>query len=195
LFVQCQGYIAKKDHRNAIKVLNQAIDIEPTNPFLITQLGIVYFFNNNCEQGLEYCKKALELDSNQIRALEMLLEFYVEEGEPEKAQVYFDKLKALDSTYINVLLKRGDNLYRNQRSHPAVEVWKRALIYTPGDPEIISRVNVVAEQDFMDNLINKFDNYDQAIEFYKRKSEENPNDEFAKRMIQWVEKRALGLDY
>ena len=195
LFRQSQDLIARRNIQGILRTLNQALEIEPRNPSIFVQLGVISFLDNNYDKGIEYFNRALDIDSNQMKALEMLMEHYTKEGEPGKVQVYFDKLKAVRFVYSDVLVKRGDILFNKQKPHQAVEQWKKALIFTPRDREIISRINEIAEQDFMDKLLNKFDTIDKAKEFYKRKSEEGPDDKFAKKMVLWAERRSLGLDY
>ena len=106
--------MARRNIREATRVLNQALEAEPRNPSLFTQLGVISFLGNNYNEGVKYFNRALDLDANQLPALEGLMEYYMIEGEPEKVQIYFDRLKAIGAAYSDVLVRRGDILFNVQ---------------------------------------------------------------------------------
>lgn len=195
LFRQSQDFIARRDTYSARRSLTQALEIEPNNASILVQLGITFFLRNGYEEGISYFEKALEIDPNHLIALEILMEHYIKEGEPEKVQIYFDRLKSIAPKYSELLVNRGDTLFKDQKSHQAVELWKNALLFTPRNYEIMARINNIAEQDFMDKLLKRFSSIQEAKEFYKQKSEQDPEDTFARKMILWAERRSLGLNY
>lgn len=196
LFQKSQEYLTRKDVKGSLEILNSVLSSEPRNPTILSQIGITYFLLHNFDKGIEYCKKAIEQDSTQILPLETLMEVYIIEGKPEKVKHYFENLKSLGAKYVYVLKVRASNCFKDHKPELAINWWKKALIFDPLNQEIISKVNAVAEQDFMDKHLKKFDNdYSKAIEFYKQKLEKDPNDDFYKRMVLWAEKRSLGLEY
>ncbi|MGB0931053.1 MAG: tetratricopeptide repeat protein [Chitinophagales bacterium] len=83
----------RQDSQKAIEYLEQSIAINPNNPNVLQDLGIVYNMTNQYEKALKVGLKALELQPNNKELMTNVGVTYRNLGNEEQAAVYFEKAK------------------------------------------------------------------------------------------------------
>jgi tetratricopeptide (TPR) repeat protein len=75
----------------AISHLAQAISLDPTNPKLRLQLGILYYNLQDKEQAIKLINQAIELKPNWSLPYQNLYRVYLEEKDTERAKIYLQE--------------------------------------------------------------------------------------------------------
>ena len=75
----------------AISHLAQAISLDPTNPKLRLQLGILYYNLQDKEQAIKLINQAVELKPNWSLPYQNLYRVYLEEKDTERAKIYLQE--------------------------------------------------------------------------------------------------------
>lgn len=94
------SYMASNNLPLALKELLEAAELDPTNPYIQNNLGIVYFLREKYELSNKYFQKALDLNSRFTDARNNLARLMIEQKQYSKAQKILDTVLA-DLTYTN----------------------------------------------------------------------------------------------
>ena len=62
--------------KEALKMIDRGLELEPTNPYVLRNVGRFYTIIGRTDKAIEYCKKALENDPIQRTALGYLIDAY-----------------------------------------------------------------------------------------------------------------------
>jgi tetratricopeptide (TPR) repeat protein len=184
------------DIKKSFETLQMAYNIEPDNPLILSQLGLIYFTSGQVEDAINFLERALEIDPGNAIALEILLVVYKHEGDPEKVEKLFNQLKKKGPNYVESYINQGDKLFEEGSFDLATKSWKQALNLDPHNPEILMRLSAISEIDKRDEELKKFNgDYERAKNYYKQQIKEDPNNKRAKEMFLWAEKKSLGLKF
>jgi tetratricopeptide (TPR) repeat protein len=84
------------DDEKAEKVFLEALELSPTNPVVLNNLGNLYFLRGNAKNAIEYYERASKTDSFDGEILINLCKAYLLDGDKVQAGIYFDKAVVLD---------------------------------------------------------------------------------------------------
>jgi len=94
----------------AINSYNEALKLDPNNPYSLTQIGIVYYQNKDYQNAKTNLDKALELKPDYSNALYFSGLIFDQLSQKDKAIEQFTKLAQLNSDSKNDIQKIIDNL-------------------------------------------------------------------------------------
>lgn len=89
--LHAEGYALRREHDNAVKEYQAALQRNPTEPELHEALGEFYLDNHNDEDAATELEKVLALDPSRTHALYLLGRLYVQQRENEKAVPYLER--------------------------------------------------------------------------------------------------------
>lgn len=119
----------------ALRDLMKAEELDPANPVIQNNLGLVYFFRERYDMAEKHLKKALSLDGKYSEARNNLARVYIETGKyapaEKEVRVVLDDLTygSPDKAYINLGLIKF-----NQKDYPAArQAFERVLQSSPDD--------------------------------------------------------------
>jgi Flp pilus assembly protein TadD len=119
----------------AIKSLDTAIALEPSNPVLYWRMGNNYAIASNLPKAIEYYQKAIELKSDYVGAYVSLSAAYEANKEMDKAVETYGKIMSVAASNPEALFNYGRLLYnRNQKEdrNNAEKLWLQAVNLQPG---------------------------------------------------------------
>lgn len=153
----------------AIKSLDEASKLEPTNAVLMWRLGNNYMLQNNPAKAVEYYQKAINLKQDYVGAYISLSAAYEANKDIEKAiDVYASLIKAGLRNNSEVLFNLGRLLYnRGTRDdkNDAEQLWLEAVKFQPEYSNALFSLGLLYE--------NKNDK-NKALEYYYKVKELNP---------------------
>ncbi|MDP3028610.1 MAG: tetratricopeptide repeat protein [Deltaproteobacteria bacterium] len=140
-----ESYEQLGQYDKAIKVLSQAVKIEPDSYEYIKSLGDIYYAIDNYKQAIQYYEKALFLlssDSNRSwyidyaksRVYSSLARSYYETGEYAKATNAYKKAIELDPKNTGALYRLGLAYWQLSQYPEAISVFSLYIEAKPDDP-------------------------------------------------------------
>lgn len=81
----------------ALKLIQKAVDISPTNPSFLDSLGWAYYKLNKLDEAEKYLKSAARLDTSSATILEHLGDVYHKQGKNELAKTSWQKALKISS--------------------------------------------------------------------------------------------------
>lgn len=94
------------EYKLAIEALYKALDVEPNNIEVLTQLAEIYALMNDLERSIQYYKDIIEIDENNLSAICALFNKYFTIGKFKDALFYAQKAVSLspsDKNYIQLV--------------------------------------------------------------------------------------------
>ncbi len=153
----------------AIKSLDRASELEPTNPILMWRLGNNYMLKNNHVKGIEYYQKSINLKKDYIGAYTSLASAYELTKEIEKAvEIYKNIIQSGVNNNPEILFNFGRLLYnRGQKGDKgdAEKLWLEAVRLQPSYSNALYSLGLLYE--------NKGDKSN-ALEYYYKVKDLNP---------------------
>jgi tetratricopeptide (TPR) repeat protein len=179
----------------AIKCYNEAINLEPGNPYYLTQKGMILLrkgilSQNEKEKGDFFAsaedlfKKAIELKSDFAPAHFQLAMVYYNRGDLDNAISKMEETKNLAPLDVGLAFQLGVAYYQKGDYQKAKEELERAISITPDYANALYFLGLTYDQ---------LGEREKAIEKFKRVSELNPDNEEVKKIISNLEsgKKAL----
>ncbi|OGD83478.1 hypothetical protein A2572_00220 [Candidatus Collierbacteria bacterium RIFOXYD1_FULL_40_9] len=115
-----QSFIGSADGATnlAISHLAQAISLDPTNPKLRLQLGILYYNLQDKEQAVKLINQAAELKPNWSLPYQNLYRIYLEEKDNERAKIYLQEaIKYLENNSEDFQKLQEELINLNQKTN------------------------------------------------------------------------------
>jgi len=179
----------------AIKCYDEASKLEPSNPYYLTQKGVMIlrkgilsqdekekndFFN----EAQELFEKAINLKSDYAPAHFQLAMTYYSQGKLDEAISKMEETKALASLDVGLAFQLGVVYYQKGNYQKAKEELEKAISLVPDYANALY---------FLGLTYDELGEREKAIEKFKRVSELNPDNEEVKRIISNLEtgKKAL----
>jgi len=179
----------------AIKCYDEASKLEPSNPYYLTQKGVMIlrkgilsqdekekndFFN----EAKELFEKAINLKSDYAPAHFQLAMTYYSQGKLDEAISKMEETKNLASLDVGLAFQLGVAYYQKGNYQKAKEELERAISLVPDYANALY---------FLGLTYDELGEREKAIEKFKRVSELNPDNEEVKRIISNLEtgKKAL----
>ncbi|MBD3276273.1 MAG: tetratricopeptide repeat protein [Candidatus Marinimicrobia bacterium] len=88
--------IQDKNLKQAVKLVNEALDADPENASYLDTKGWVFYKLGKYQQAREYIEKALAIDGENAEVLEHLGDIYKKLGQNARAQDYYQRASQLD---------------------------------------------------------------------------------------------------
>ncbi|OGZ18439.1 MAG: hypothetical protein A2Z68_01865 [Candidatus Nealsonbacteria bacterium RBG_13_38_11] len=107
-----------------------AVNLEPTNPILITELGKLYFLSNDIERAKESFNRAKELKPDYIEASVQLALLY-ETDNPKEAISQMEALAASFPSNVEALFQLGRLYLNNNQTDKAIVQFEKAIQIFP----------------------------------------------------------------
>ena len=153
----------------AIKSLDTAIALEPTNPVLYWRMGNNYAIANNLPKAIEYYQKAIDLKSDYVGAYVSLSAAYEANKDMDKAVETYGKIMSVAANNPEALFNYGRLLYnRNQTGDRdnAEKLWLQAVNIQPGYSNALYSLGLLYE--------SRGDK-DKALQYYYKVKDLNPD--------------------
>jgi tetratricopeptide (TPR) repeat protein len=179
----------------AIKCYDEASKLEPSNPYYLTQKGVMLLrkgiLSQNEKEKEEFFtqaedlfKKAIELKSDYAPAHFQLAMVYFNQGNLDDAISKMEETKNLAPLDVGLAFQLGVAYYQKGNYQKAKEELERAILITPDYANALYFLGLTYDQ-----LGEK----EKAMEKFKRVSELNPENEEVKKIISNLEagKKAL----
>ncbi len=163
----------------AVQAFAQANKLEPSNPVLATELGKAYFNNGQTEEAILSLKQALDLKSDYSEAGFSLAKAYVRQGEDEQALKILEEITGRynDTT---VYYEQGRIYFNQQKYDQAINKFKQVISISPNYANALYSLGLALEET---------GNNEEALEYYKKVLELNPENTEVKERTEELEKR------
>ncbi|MCI0539402.1 MAG: tetratricopeptide repeat protein, partial [Verrucomicrobiales bacterium] len=98
------------DYKAARATIEQILERRPGLDSAYNNLSLIALGENKLEEAMEIAEGALRRDDRNVAALANMIRFLVIGGQPEKARLYADRLKAIDLSGPDVWIKKAEAL-------------------------------------------------------------------------------------
>lgn len=135
-----------EDYSGSVTSSEYAIAIDPEDPDGLMSKANGLLKLDNYEEAIRIFKKAINLveanhDDETLAHIYQELAFaYNAIGQIEEALAMLDKTDSLPCDHIDMLILRGHLLLSQQRIEEAESFFKRAMIQSDGDPDVVLRI-------------------------------------------------------
>jgi tetratricopeptide (TPR) repeat protein len=157
-----------------IKAFERAIELEPRNPILLTELGKLHIINDDLTKARELLIQALEKRSDYPEAILFLGTLEEKEGNTEKAIEYLKELVKINPFSVDYRFQLGRLYYNQNKYDEASQQFEIAIQLFPSHSNSLYSLALIYEKQ---GDINK------AIEYFTKVSELNPDNEEIKNKI------------
>lgn len=113
----------------SIPAFERAINLEPTNPVLLAELGKVYFENNDNKNAIFNFEEALKMKNNYDDAALYLAKAYEEEMQTDKALAVLNNISETQNS--DIVYEIGKIYYNQKRYDQAINKFKETLALSP----------------------------------------------------------------
>ena len=148
----------------AINSFSKALELEPTNPVLATELGKAYANNNQIDQAMKYFIKALQLKSDYYEASFSLAKTYIKQGQESQAEGLLSEM-ANETGSVEIYYELGRFYYNQGEVKKAILQFNKVLEMFPNYSNAIFSLGIANE------AIN--DN-ERALDYYQEVLNLNP---------------------
>jgi len=98
------------DYKAARATIEQILKRRPGLDSAYNNLSLIAMGENKLEEAMEIAEGVLRRDDCNVHALANMIRFLVMSGQPEKARIYADRLKAIDLPIADVWIKKAEAL-------------------------------------------------------------------------------------
>ncbi|MFY9308893.1 MAG: tetratricopeptide repeat protein [Bacteroidia bacterium] len=170
-------YINNNMAGKAIEPLERAIALKPNDGIAAyNNLGFAYTIIQQYKKGIEYCQKAVDIDSTFQLAKNNLNWAKSEQEKILNAIKEMDKVPSEQKDAGHYLLQ-GLNYLKLQEYDKAIEVWKTILVKEPKNVGALNNIGVA----YMSML-----KYKDAVDTFTKATEADPNDQLSKNNLNWA---------
>jgi tetratricopeptide (TPR) repeat protein len=171
-----EAYLFKNDGGNALTNFEMAISNNPTSPYLLAKMGIIFVRTKNLEEATKFFTKAIEADPNYPPAHREFSDMYFFTGKFEKAKTEYDAyLKYTDQTP-EIKVRNVINLYKTDRFDDVVTTANAELVNQPKNYKLYRYLGyALVKQDKMVDAENALNNYFSLVPKDKILSTDYPN--------------------
>lgn len=161
----------------AIKSFEGALALEPKNPAILTQMGILYLSSDDKEKAREYLEKASALKSDYVPSQIQLARLESEAGDEEATRERLENLVAKSQFSVEARFELG-RLYFNQGAYSkAREQFEAAVILFPNHSNSLYSLGLTYE---------KLDMLDEALLAFEKALSLNPGSEIIQEQIDLI---------
>jgi len=106
----------------AIAVAKRALDLDPASPAVSHGLGVQFYLARHLDEGIEQCKKTLEMDANFAVAYGLLGQLYVSKGLYREAVPVLEKYSQLSGGSVTSRAQLGNVYAQSAKQGQALEI-------------------------------------------------------------------------
>jgi tetratricopeptide (TPR) repeat protein len=182
----------QKHYPEALRLLQQALQIDPGNPTVHNNLGVALCGMGRHEEGLVALRRALALDAEFADACCNIGRALCDTGRHAESLVYFDRAVALEPEIADIHFQRAAALDRLQRRDEALAAYERVVELNPGHAEAhCKRGHLLSHaKRFRDALVS----YDRAIAANPQYAEAHCNRANALRLLGHLPEALVSVD-
>jgi Tfp pilus assembly protein PilF len=158
----------------AIKSYEEAVKLEPANPYLYTELGRVYLAKNDFEKAKENFQKAIDLKADYAPAHFQLAMVFVAEGKTDEAIEKLEATKQVAPFDQGLAFQLGMIYYQKEDFDKARGEFERAVSLDP---------NYSNARYFLGLIYDRQKQKEKAIEQFEKIAELNPDNEEVKKIL------------
>lgn len=158
----------------AIKSYEEATKLEPTNPYLYTELGRVYLAKNERDKTKEQFQKALDLKPDYAPARFEIALIYVGENKIAEAIVEMENAKRDSPLDVGVAFQLGVLYYNDKQYDKAKAEFERAVSLN---------ANYSNARYFLGLIYDRQDKKSEAISQFEKVANLNPDNEEVKKIL------------
>lgn len=167
---QASNKFMKKDINGAIACLNEAIKINPNNPYFYLNRGFIKHFVHDYDSAMADYNQALQISPKFAYAYNNRGVLKVSVNDIQGAFDDYATALSINPKYADVYYNRGNLKYMTDDLQGALEDYDKAIEYNPKDSEAYNNRGVVKKR--LDYNIGALSDYSQAIAL-------NPKDSIA----------------
>lgn len=158
----------------AIKSYEEALKLEPTNPYLYVEIGQVYLAKNEMERARENFQKALDLKSDYPPAHFQIAMVYAREGKIAEAIGKLEETKGISPFDVGLAFQLGVLYYNDNQFDKAKGEFERAVSFDP---------NYSNARYFLGLIYDKEGKKKLAIEQFEKIERLNPDNQEVKKIL------------
>lgn len=129
-----------------IKTFESAIQLEPTNPILYTELGKLYVVKNDDQKAKEMFEKAIGLKPDYTDALLQNIAVYEEENNMEGAIKKMEELSSKYPSNVEILFQLGRVYYNDGQISKAISQFGKVLELSPGHSNALYSLGIAYQR-------------------------------------------------
>ncbi|MBI5586386.1 MAG: tetratricopeptide repeat protein [Deltaproteobacteria bacterium] len=134
---------------------------DPYNPYVLTNLGLLYQKTGRLKEAVQAYEKAIEADPRMIPALQNLGVVWIRLGNSEEAGRWLERSLTLDPNNAGALANLGIIYNKKGNRELARQYWKRSLLRDPRLPEVC--YNLARLEEETGNIPEAYQYYQQFI--------------------------------
>jgi len=151
---------AQNDHsEEAIKLIKQAIAIDPNNPALYNSLGNVYFRQDNLDKAKEAYQTAYDLAPDYVSACNNLANIYMEKNNFKAAEKYYKNAIHMNEDFPDAHYNYATMLARQGNIDKAIDELQETLRIMPKHARALGQLGHI----YLDK-----GNYDKAVKYFQQ---------------------------
>ena len=155
-------YIEEQNYDTAEQYLRKAAAIRPRDPVVHYNLGIACLRQNKTKEALAELDKARGLGEHDKAVQENIAEAYFSMKEYDKSLETYQTILADDARNVRILARTGELYYEKGELDRAMEAYRRITKIEPASENArIAYLN-------MGNILDDTEQYDEAIEAYRK---------------------------
>ncbi|HSD63783.1 MAG TPA: tetratricopeptide repeat protein [Ignavibacteriaceae bacterium] len=155
-FINGSIYETKGDYANAVLEFQDALKYD-TSAGIYYALAKNYFFLRKVPQSLQYAKKAVKLNSDQLEYQSLLADIFSYASQFDSAAVVLENMIEKDSTSLTSYYRLA-RIYEESKPLSAIKIYKKLLNFIGPDWNVLTNVA---------NLYEKMGNLDEAANTVK----------------------------
>lgn len=140
-----RDFRVKANEQEALKLgiqhFEKAVNLEPINPILRTELGKLYFLSGDIEKAEESFSKAIEVKPDYFEAFFEMGRLYLDDNQIDKAIVQLEIAIQIFPEHSNSLYFLGLAYQEKGQISKALTYYNRVLELNPGDADVISKIS------------------------------------------------------
>jgi stage II sporulation protein D len=142
------GYLGRVYYLNgqfeeSIRVLERLTRIKPNDREALITLGLCYQEKGNDVTALEYFKKALELDNNNVIARLSLADLYSRQNKLEESSQEYKALSFIDASLGQIYEYWGDILFKTGNFKEALRLYEKITFKEPQNKFALERLEEI----------------------------------------------------
>ncbi|MGQ9669888.1 MAG: tetratricopeptide repeat protein [Desulfosoma sp.] len=164
-YLLAQYYLRVNEPEQAIKAYQQALEFDPDNPTILTDLAVLYVRQGKVQEALRLAEKAAEVDPSYESAFILLGRLYAGTGHNSKAIDAYRRVIAINPSNHDAYLLLGTLYAQENRFREALEALEHLKTLLPDNPlAYYYKARVFLDMKF----------YDQAEAAYQEALQINP---------------------
>jgi tetratricopeptide (TPR) repeat protein len=135
LVQQANELAQRNDFEGSVKILEQAIELDPTYGAAYSQLAKLYYSEGQIDQASDAIAKAIERDANQPDYLYVRGKIYEKQNRLNEALADFKRTAEIDPGESDAYFEMGRIYEGREDRASAIKAYEAAIRISPDDPE------------------------------------------------------------